>query len=187
MPAQCTSDRLLTNLHVSFGEDITTHLIPVPNNDEKAALYYSLRDLKAFRLAGKLRKQSFTRFSLSVSTTSAQCTSTRPLTSRHVSFGEVITTHLVPPPNDDDKAALYYSRRELKVFKLAHKLRTQKKIAKIMKFFRNKHALDKINERVQAMQCRTIESFYIAARFALEDLTCCSKTKDGDITWRRLR
>jgi hypothetical protein len=140
MAAQCTPDRLLTSLHVSFGEDITTHLIPAPNDDEKAALYYSRSDLKAFKLANNLRTESITRFTFSISTASTQCTPDRLLTGMHVSFGEDITTHLIPVPNDDEKTALYYSRSDLKAFKLANKLRTQRMIAKLMKLIATRNA-----------------------------------------------
>jgi hypothetical protein len=177
-------------MHVSFGKDITTHFIPVPNDSEKAALYYSRRDLKAFELASKLRTESITRFYFSISAISAQSTLMRPLTSLHVSFGEIITTHLIPVPNDDDKAALYYSRRDLKAFRVAHKLRTQRKIAKIMKFIASKNVLNRIKEgRVQAMKFQKIESFYIAACSTLEveERASCSKTKDFDVTWCRIR
>jgi hypothetical protein len=125
-----------------------------------------------------------TRSSSSISKTmAAQCTPDRLLKSLHVSFSEDITTHIIPVSNEDDKAALHYSRKDLKAFKLAHKLRTQRKIAILMALIANRDALNKRKEEnVKAIQFQTTESFYIAARSDLEERTwertCCSKAKD---------
>lgn len=123
----------------------------------------------------------------------AQCTPDRLLTSLRVTFAEdITTTHLIPVPNEDEKAALYYTRRDLQIFKLTNKLRTQRKIVILMKLIADRNAQDALNERkeenIQGIQFQTTESFYNARGSALpvEDLawkrTCCTKTKDWDAT-----
>jgi hypothetical protein len=120
----------------------------------------------------------------------AQCIPDRLLTSLRVTFAEdITTTYLIPVPNDDEKAALYYTRRDLQIFKLTYKLRTQRKIVILMKLIADRNAQDALNKRkeenIQAMQFQTTESFYNAGGSALrvEELAwkrtpCCTKTED---------
>jgi hypothetical protein len=123
----------------------------------------------------------------------AQCTPNRLLTSLRVTFAEdITTTHLIPVPNEDEKAALYYTRRDLQIFKLTSKLRTQRKIVIIMKLIADRNAQDALNKRkeenIQSMQFQTTDSFNNAGGSALlvEELawkrTCCTKTEDCDAT-----
>lgn len=132
-----------------------------------------------------------------------QCTPDRLLTSLRVSFAEdITTTHLIPFPNKDDKAALYYTRRDLKIFKLTHQLRTQRKIVILMKVIANTDALNKRKEEnAKALQLQTMETFYNTAGSApVEELTWtrtrCTKSiktesvnnaarPDLEWTWKR--
>jgi hypothetical protein len=128
-----------------------------------------------------------------MSTMATQCTPDLPLlTSLHVSFAEEITTtHLIPYAKEDEKAALYYTKRDLKIFKVTNQLRTQRKIVILLKLIADRNAQDARKKRkevnAQVLQVQTTESFHNAAGSApVEELTwkrtCCTKTKDCDAT-----
>jgi hypothetical protein len=129
----------------------------------------------------------------------AQCTPDPLSTSLHVSFSEdITTTHLIPVANEDEKAAMHYTRRDLKIFKLTNKLRTQRKIVILMKLIADRNAQDAINtqdalnkrkeENIQAMQFQTTQIFCNAGGSAIPveertwKRTCCTETKDCDAT-----
>jgi hypothetical protein len=121
------------------------------------------------------------------------CTPDLPLlTSLHVSFAEdITTTHLIPYAKEDEKAALYYTKRDLKIFKVTNQLRTQRKIVILLKLIADRNAQDARKKRkevnAQVLQVQTTESFHNAAGSApVEELTwkrtCFTKTKDCDAT-----
>jgi hypothetical protein len=115
----------------------------------------------------------------------AQRTPDRLLISLHVSFGDDITTHEIPALDDGEKAALYYSKKDLKTFKIADKLRTQRtprKTTKILKLMKT-DAHKSMQESMQAMEIAKVEDFFIVAPVDQVKSSCtCSKTKDCDAT-----
>jgi hypothetical protein len=90
---------------------------------------------------------------------SAQRTPDRLLMSLHVSFGDDIT-HEIPALDMEEKAAMYYSRKDLKAFKIANKLRCQRKMAKLLKLM-DAHNKSMV-ESVQAMEFPKVAGYYIA-------------------------